>query len=805
MVIWLESHLEDCQACRDRLKIIKDPHREVQPILGIELEEAQTPDATTVPQSQCGPMIEGYVIESEIDRGGQGVVYRARQDRTNRIVAIKVLLDQKTANRKWRQRFIREIELAAQLDHPSIVSILHSGFTKDDQLFYVMDFINGKAIDEHVRTTGYNLRQTLALFSRVCTAVQFAHLNGVIHRDLKPQNILVDEAGHPRVLDFGLAKSLDVSNDHRITTGLEIMGTICYMSPEQAQGSTAMIDARTDVYSLGIMLYELLTEKFPYPVDGGVLETIRHIVETPAKSMRSQDVEKGMTLSPVQSSNARSEIRPDYQIDQVVLRAIEKERQDRYQSAGDLGRDIERYLSHQPIEANRDRLSYFVIGFFRRRARQLVATVVAIFLVLGVWLLSHDLDQRKRAEREANLAQLDEFFRLGQHDAARDLLEQIWSAEYGDIGRARAAIQRLRERGSDSTLESAEYYELAMATQDHHEAIHYLDQLLAKDPSDFRGLLARSARYDRLGLLALLDSRKELGATRRTLEEKSNQFFVESRVDAERARSVRPESTYAWANLGAVFARMEQWEEGIPILQHAIKLDRSNDRAWTNLGNCQLNSKQVAEREAIASYENALELNSSSAGAWRGLGKCYKRMRDFERAKGAFQESIRIEDDHADTLFELGQSAALAGDESLAIISFESLLKVSPDYISGLNYSAWLLLTAADTSLRQYDLALERARRAASHANESVTVLGTLALAEFRSENYLEARAVAARAIDLGANSFDVLVIMASACTKLEPAHGCHHWRDKARLFWQSLEDPDAGEVVLKNEILDGL
>lgn len=323
------------------------------------------------------PDLRGYEIIREIHRGGQGVVYQALQRSTKRKVAIKVLLESGHASASARKRFEREIELVAQLKHPSIISIFDSGETSDGRQYYVMDYIRGLPLDRAVAEGKYPLRRALALFRGVCEAVQYAHQRGVLHRDLKPSNIVVDSEGNPKILDFGLAKPLSNPVETLVSVSRQLVGTVAYMSPEQVAGNPDGVDVRTDVYSLGVMLYEMLTGGFPYPVDGPWTETIRHITDTePAAPHASKAWVVG-------TAGLR---RLDRDLQTVVLKALAKEKERRYQSAGEFARDIDHYLSDEPIEARRDSSWYLIRKVVRRKRWHLVVGV--FFLALVVSLLS---------------------------------------------------------------------------------------------------------------------------------------------------------------------------------------------------------------------------------------------------------------------------------------------------------------------------------------------------------------------------------------------------------------------------------
>jgi serine/threonine protein kinase len=227
-----------------------------------------------------GLLIPGYELLRELSRGGQGVVYQAIQSSTKRKVAVKILLEGPYASKLARRHFEREVELVSHLKHPNIISVFDSGVTADGQLFYVMEYVRGTPVTQYVRDQKLGLEQTLKLFAGLCDAVNHAHQKAVIHRDLKPNNILVDGEGNLKILDFGLAKAITQTAETLATISGQVMGTLPYMSPEQTKGNPDLIDTRTDVYALGVVLYEMLTGAYPYPVVGEMAEVLRHISQT---------------------------------------------------------------------------------------------------------------------------------------------------------------------------------------------------------------------------------------------------------------------------------------------------------------------------------------------------------------------------------------------------------------------------------------------------------------------------------------------------------------------------------------------
>ena len=327
--------------------------------------------------------IPGYEILSEIHRGGQGVVYQATEKATNRKVAIKFLLQGHNATSDLRQRFQREIELAAGLKHPHIITVYSSGETDDGVQYCVMDFVRGLPLDRYVGERELSVRATMKLMRDVCTAVNFAHRRGIIHRDLKPSNVLVDSDGAPRILDFGLAKSLSKSDELLRTQSGAQMGTLAYMSPEQVRAHPDEIDTRTDVYSLGVILYQVLTGVFPYPINAPLPEVLKHISETAPTPPSRSNPEHRLPFAeefPVQDRAIHHEV------EAITLKALAKEPDRRYGFAGDMARDIDRFLNGEPVEAKGDSVQYRC-GKFLRRYWLPVAIVIGYLALVTAGLL----------------------------------------------------------------------------------------------------------------------------------------------------------------------------------------------------------------------------------------------------------------------------------------------------------------------------------------------------------------------------------------------------------------------------------
>jgi predicted Ser/Thr protein kinase len=317
-----------------------------------------------------GQMVGGCRIVQVLGVGGMGVVYEAEQRSPVRTVAVKIL-QRLPWSSDARRRFDFETKILARLSHPHIAQVYGVG-VHDGQPFFVMEYVHGAvSITRYAENARLTIEQRLQLILQVCGAVQHGHLNGVIHRDLKPGNILVNADGYTKVIDFGVARSTDsdMATTTMVTEVGQIVGTIQYMSPEQCQADPLGVDIRSDVYSLGFVLYELLCERKPYDVSK---TTIAHAARVICEE------------TPPQPSSLHRSLRGDLEL--IVLKALNKDRERRYQSVADLGRDLQRFLARDSIEARAPTTWTRMMTWFRRHpiaATSMLAGLVALGIVVG--------------------------------------------------------------------------------------------------------------------------------------------------------------------------------------------------------------------------------------------------------------------------------------------------------------------------------------------------------------------------------------------------------------------------------------
>lgn len=471
--------------------------------------------SSPIPLPQNFPGLE---VLKEIHRGGQGVVYQAIQRTTKRKVAIKVFHEGPFASARDRARFEREVDILATLEHPNVVGIIDRGVTDSGSFFYVMDYVSGKTLDGYIADDSRKVDEVLRLFAKICEAVNAAHLRGIIHRDIKPSNIRVDTEGEPHILDFGLAKVaasevIEAGDERLMTLTGQFVGSLPWASPEQASGGSGGVDVRTDVYSLGVVLYQMLTGgRFPYAVIGNMRDVLDNILRA----------------EPARPSTIRRQINDE--VETIVLKALSKDRERRYQSAGDLGRDIRRYLAGETIEAKRDS-GWYVLGKALSRHKTPVGAGVAVAMLtvasaIGLGILyqqasaardaasageaaavaarDQEAKERERAQKNFDAVRsLAKTFIFDFNDDVRQLRGST-AARQRILTEAQAYLAKVRDQAGEDTAflrELAEAYDRvgdiqgglflpnvggsSSADESYARARAIREDLLRRDPNDF--------------------------------------------------------------------------------------------------------------------------------------------------------------------------------------------------------------------------------------------------------------------------------------------------------------------------------
>ena len=648
---------------------------------------------STTPARSYVPEVPGFELLERIGAGGMGEVWAAEQrEGITRRVAIK-LIRAGMGTDQLLARFNAERQALALMDHPAIARVFGAGTSRDERPFVVMELIEGTPINEYCDRHRLDVEQRLALFLKVCAGVQHAHQRAIIHRDLKPSNILVsrqDDVPVPKIIDFGLAKALGhrLTDDTVYTRHGEVVGTLEYMSPEQADPRGEGVDTRTDVYSLGMVLYVLLVGALPFDrrvVREGGLAALQLLITSQDPPRPSTRVSQLGEASALAAEHRRTTpdtlsgiLRGD--LDWIVMKALEKSPERRYASVEALATDVERYLSNHTVEARPPSTAYRIGKFVRRHMLEVVAaSVVVTALAVGAVLATVGLVRARAAERAATrqaetasrvtefLVQLfevsDPTVALGETVTARELLE-----------RGAEQIVQLDDepvvRGHLEGTLGRVYNNLGL----YEEATEQLENAVAT----LRGVEGAQARASLASALHNLGVAYDLQGR----YEEAEQVFREKLALAERARAPDEHELARTLNsLGIVLWNQGRYAEADEVLGRALSVREqlygaeSDEVAKTlfNLGNLAHAVGELDRAERYFTRALAIERTIKSpdhpdvAASLNNLGSLYKDLGRYEDAQRATEEALAIwekvlGEDHPDVGIAVHNLANLARD-----------------------------------------------------------------------------------------------------------------------------------------------
>ncbi len=587
-----------------------------------------------------------YRVIEEISRGGMGIVYKAVQPGIGRTVALKILLTEGPPTELEIKRFQREATAAANLRHPNIVSVIDVG-VEDGMPYMTMEYINGPSLATAIHRERLPLRRSLEIVRDVSQAIDFAHKKGIIHRDIKPGNVLLTSEGRPMITDFGLAKQLD-SASHLTKTGTAL-GTPSYMAPEQAEGDARKVDHRADVYGLGAVLYHLLCGFAPFKGDTTV-QTLYKVL--------TQDAPRPTRVVPSIPA----------EVETICLKAMEKSIPRRYQSAAELAQDIERYLHGEPILAQRPT---FAQQLGRRLKRHRVATVtVALSLAFVGWITWDKMDESRLARRQQEdlarqLQQITETKRREYEREKRKIEDQMKAllANPGGKGGVPGTVPSASD--DPSTPEELLRRGLKFKQEKHLEqAVRDFSSGLAMEPTDAAtaaGLLAHRA----FTYIEMAKADLALADLDRLLEH--DELEAGTRLAARIYR-------------GLLRLERDEFQAAVDDLTAALALDPTNRSALVHRGIALVQAAQYDA--AMADFDRTLaDPGAEPPDRLRALifrALCHHGRRDYKRAVDDGNLALQIDPTSTQALTNRGIAHLCGGDIDRAIADLERAISLAP-------------------------------------------------------------------------------------------------------------------------------
>jgi serine/threonine protein kinase/Tfp pilus assembly protein PilF len=839
------------QACagdeelRRQVSLLLKAHREAGSVPGAAAS-GQGPTVAHQPAAEAAGVVIGpYKLLQQIGEGGMGTVFMAEQTRpVQRKVALKIIKPGMDS-RQVIARFEAERQALALMDHPNIAKVLDAGTTDSGRPYFVMELVKGAPITRYCDENRLTPKERLALFIPVCQAVQHAHQKGIIHRDLKPSNVLValyDGKPVPKVIDFGVAKATGQKLTERtlFTEFGAIVGTLEYMSPEQAGLNQLDIDTRSDIYSLGVLLYELLTGSTPLErkrlKEAAMLEVLRLIreEEPPKPSTRLSTADESPSVAAhrgVEPKKLSALVRGE--LDWIVMKALDKDRSRRYETANGLAQDIERYLHDEPVQACPPSAVYRFRKFARRNKTGLaMAGLVLFFLVLlggGVgWMVRDWGAQQAVLEREVTLA-LEEAETVYKRDKLPEALAAVKRAEalLAGGGGSEELRQRVRQWRADLDLIAQLQEATIQAVKKnpveghwtHEEALPAYVAAFRAYGFDRASLSAEQAAQQiasrppeiQLALIAGLDHWIDLESRfgKKSSADQQQQAWLKAlvqaadpdpwrrrmRVAVERrdyealaelagSQDLSKQAPYTLECLaGLLCDTADKRDLGILVLRRAQQAHAGN--FWINyaLGVRLLEAVPSPRDEAVRFSSNAVALQPDSAEARLCLGLALRRQGRLAQAITEIRKAVELQPDFFLAYTNLGVTLCAQGKVDEAIIECRKAVEMNPTSGHAQACLAWCLCIYPRPELRDRAQALEMAKKAVLLETESTTTWQVLGWAYYRTGDWqasIEALEKSCKLQSNGIGDYAQWFFLAMAHWKLGQNEEARRWYDKA-------------------------
>ncbi len=645
-----------------------------------------------------GTIIGRYKIMEKIGEGGMASVYVAEQEQPfRRKVALKIIklgMDTKQVI----ARFEAERQSLAMMDHPNIAKVFDAGTTETGRPYFVMELVKGISITEYCDRNNLNTQERLELFIPICQAIQHAHQKGIIHRDIKPSNVLVtshDGKPVPKVIDFGIAKATNqrLTEKTLYTHFAQIIGTVEYMSPEQAEMSGLDIDTRTDIYALGVLLYELLTGTTPFEGEmlrsKGYAEMQRIIREEEPIKPSTKLSTLGEALSDLaEHRRSKPELLPKLvrgDLDWIVMKTLEKDRTRRYETAKDLASDIQSHLNYEPITAGAPGVIYRLQKYVRRRRRAVLATLTVVIAVVGIvfgltmyYKAQQERDQSELIRHKQVLAEAKGLFQRGQYEDALSMLEPIEQSKHmsrevqlikaqsilhvGGPAEAVPIFEGLTNKSDDIAGEAhfllaKLFYESDPASSEETEGFRIKWEFHRKKAEE---LLSGTVQYNFLKSMATSNIPNRLNLLSQTLE-----------LDKSHFEALQEKAYIHFLN--------RNYQKTVEVCSRMIGIQPENPVGYfiSAIALRELNRFD----EALQDHTTSIKLSPDESGYYDQRRETYMRMENYQQAVADAQKCVNMPSDSS------GESFRHLFNLFSALIASGRYIEAENEYIKIINHN----------------------------------------------------------------------------------------------------------------------